>query len=54
MHFKGAILSLGGEQKVAVEEKFEFSEATQAGMEMAEKALAKGAGDIVEQIKRYL
>ncbi|MCT7903692.1 Porphobilinogen deaminase [Candidatus Ornithobacterium hominis] len=54
MHFQGAILSLGGEQKVEVEEKFEFSEATQAGTEMAEKALAKGAGDIVEQIKRYI
>lgn len=52
--FKGSILSLNGKEMISIEESFPVSDYLNKGKELAEKCLAKGAGELIKEIKKQI
>lgn len=54
IRFKGSILSLDGKQIISIEEKFSASDFENKGKELAEECLEKGAGKLIQEIKKQI
>ena len=54
IHFKGALFSLDGKQKIEVEKRVNPIEAAQLGKRCAEEILAKGGKELMLEIKKVL
>lgn len=54
IHFKGALFSLDGKQKIQVEKIIHPNEATQLGKLAAKEILAKGGFELMQEIKKIL
>lgn len=54
VHFIGAVLSLDGKEIISVEENFPKSEFKNIGKELAEKCLANGARELIQDVQKEL
>lgn len=54
VHFKGAVLSLDGSQIISVEENFPKIEFENKGKALAEKCLANGAKELIQEVQKEL
>lgn len=54
IHFKGALFSLDGKQKIEVEKVVHPNEAVQLGKQCAEEILANGGKELMKTIKKML
>ncbi|UWX68052.1 hydroxymethylbilane synthase [Empedobacter stercoris] len=52
--FKGAILSIDGQEMISIERQFKANEYLTKGREFAEECIAQGAGKMIEQIKKEI
>lgn len=52
--FKGSVLSLNGKEKIEVQETAMVLNPEQFGVQMAEKCIAQGADEMIQEIKRSL
>lgn len=52
--FKGAILSIDGQEMISIEREFNASDYLTKGREFAEECIAQGAGKMIEQIKQQI
>lgn len=52
--FKGAILSIDGQEMISIEREFKASDYLTKGREFAEECIAQGAGKMIEQIKQQI
>lgn len=54
IHFKGALFSLDGKQKIEVEKRVALTEASQLGTRCAQEILANGGVALMQEIKKLL
>ena len=52
--FKGAVLSIDGQEMLTIEKEFSKEEYQNKGREFAEELLAQGAGEMIKQIKEEI
>ena len=52
--FKGAILSIDGQEMISIERQFKANEYLTKGREFAEECIAQGAEKMIEQIKKEI
>lgn len=52
--FKGAILSIDGQEMISIERQFKANEYRTKGREFAEECIAQGAAKMIEQIKKEI
>lgn len=54
IHFKGALFSIDGQQKIAIERSFEVSEWKKLGLNCAKELLENGGTELMSVIKEQL
>lgn len=52
--FKGAVLSIDGQEMLTIEDEFQREEYSTKGQEFAEKLIAKGAAEMITKIKQEI
>ena len=52
--FKGAILSIDGQEMISIERQFKADEYLTKGREFAEECIAQGAAKMIEEIKKEI
>ncbi len=52
--FKGAILSIDGQEMISIERQFKADEYLTKGLEFAEECIAQGAAKMIEEIKKEI
>ena len=54
VHFKGALFSLDGTQKIEIEKEIPLAESKNIGITFAEELLANGGTELMQQIKKEM
>ena len=54
LHFKGALFSLDGTQKIEIEKEIPLAESKNIGITFAEELLANGGTELMQQIKKEM